>query len=496
MGGAHSFELPEKPVYRPPQEHPAHLAWKEYATATFSLYDTEEVKSPKHIAITGFVQNDGSGDYYIMLQLAERVHELFSKAKITLYAEVEDMRSRKRTFPIDDRFQTLFSGTVLRKEQFVDEEPVKDKALRKAAEAIARKADLHIEAPHMCQTTRLYQTLAPPPLRFLELCSNLIHREDLLISDKEKLPIYSMGLGDSEFGLNFVPPPKGKPSLDSLQCPSLKAKLKEIGPSTLYFMYFSHDSTLKYRHFLEKRLLDSQDGCTFVNATKYTIMSEYSKYNRADYLKVVIPDHIRVVKTYLLDAKGEIVSGETIKGPKEDGICVHIFETYPLPHQDILTLMALAKEPIGCTGNMSLLETLSYDKLPDFELRKLGGRGIITGFIYRIEQFFRGEAPHLHTYFSNLFYGRFQGAELLEDPHLYEQWKALLAHLREEHNFNKVLPRILHKALVMQKHPTFSEKERKIARKVVERRITPSKAIAACKGLFAKYVTPHEGGIA
>ena len=490
MGGELST-VQDKSVYRAPEENPGHLAFKAYANETFSLYDAVAVEPPKRVAIMGFVQDDGSGDYFIMLQLAERVHQLYQNAAITIYAQVHSLRSKERFFPTDDRFEYFFSGAARKlHKSFEDEDPDLDGKLRMHAERAVKRADLIIEAPHMSQTTRLYHKLAQPPVRILELCTNLIQRKDLRIHEKEAHNVYCMGLGDSEFGLNFVSSGEKKRSLEDLEYAPLRVQLLKNPKVPLYFNYFSPKSTMRYRRFLHERLGNADTDIVIVSITKSGVMSEYSDMNGTPSIAVHIPDHIQTIETFRTDDSNQLVPGETIPGA-EKGICVRVFEISHLPHEDILTLLALAQEPTSCTGNMSLLETLSFDKLPDYDHFKLIQLGILTGFLHRIETYFDDKEGgyELRTYFINLFEQRVQSSALLKNPLLYSQWRDFLTHLKEEHNFNHILPRILHKTLVMQQlSPAFMKEERKLVRQVKAQELDPSEAAGMCGRLFTKHL--------
>jgi hypothetical protein len=350
--------------------------------------DRTESKPLARVMIVGVV-HEGLGDHYGMISLAERVQNLYPESVITIYSEVIGLHGRKRSFSVPPGFTHLSVGLTrppLSRFSFEREE---DRRLQGEVEALAKRMDLVITTPHQAYVTSL-NLEEVPSLRITEIGAGCTFRS----KDSARIG-YSMGFSPHEFGLPWVD-----------ECFRKERRIEDLGCDLL-------------REFL----LDGEKRPFY--------MGYFHQGAIADQFLASIPPEER--------AKVILIGGEC---RKEGDLLMRMDR---LSHEDMLTLISLANEPIGCTGDLSLMEVLSSKKAPFYEVM-VHKEGLKQGLLYAIEVY-PGPKLTLKSYF-NSYYG---AVTLLKDKDqrslFFKEWSFFVAWLREHYDFNAFLPGLIRKVI-------------------------------------------------
>ena len=169
----------------------------------------------------------------------------------------------------------------------------------------------------------------------------------------------------------------------------------------------------------------------------------------------------------------------------EKGKTLRLIYALPLPASDFAQLISLSKEPIGCTGDLSLSECLIAEKLPFYELRQ-----------HKIEtiQALKEMATFLKLhevadYFEELVNFENRAAEMsasaifqvLTQENFEKEWKTLLTFIKRHYCFENAQLSELNRHFLFLLHPVLREKEEALISDFFKQKISSSAAYQLLK---------------
>jgi hypothetical protein len=472
------FEL-ETIIKQLPPRGPNNNLIRLFSNVTQHLYTPLARKIPdlkdKKIVITGVVLNDGIGDYQHIICTAEQIKKDYPPVKIDLIPCFLNGFVPKNLKILDSsQFGSLFNYG----------EAISQQSLEKLNEA-----DIILEISHKNLTDQFEEIRAHKAENYQ------------FIDEYGHFDFSSMGIRNTDLGIMIKETPQSKSLLDLENIP---------------FKQFLFTTAQPAREELENYLTHHEPFVAYVKAGSfyqmayiYTLVALQEKapksvidvfipevdinYLELDYLK---KHGIAKIKCVKIDQLGQIIEKEHTVA--QEGKEIRFINPYPLNQTDFYTLMLHCNPLVGCTGDHSMSEAFSFNRLPFYEVR--GNKyslwrdmSALAGKVGTKEQYLQkyfealSYLPHSDqegiikcmalgdkapskmkeeylTYFKNrqpdtALAGE-QMAKLLLNPEIYQEMTELSEFIKTHFNFNILLKDIIGRHLAINAYPELIEYEK------------------------------------
>ncbi|MCF7806653.1 MAG: hypothetical protein K9M13_03285, partial [Simkaniaceae bacterium] len=351
----------------------------------------------KHILICGEILNDGLGDYFQMRLTAEKISSLFPAVEISMIPQFEDPDSLDKdqeTTPYEI-IKLLSIDIAHRKIKEMETNPLINRAI-----SIIHRANLIINLPYhrLCSLLKILKKEAhplPPIIQFYEL--------DFTSS------LRSMGIRSGQAGIPIASLPSPF-DLSSLAHRPLSTFLT-TNPGETLFAYF-HSQTLLCYFVFAQLMMHIPRG--------KNINMICPAQNGIDYLSEMHIGGLKQIEFYEMCETTETLVCRSQTIFSHSGVCLRLINPFPLPHRDVLTLIAASKSWVGCTGDVSFSEALAHG-LPLYEMTP--HKEVFVSSLYEYATKHRERFPLLSPFFRfmiSLFSSRTSRFELRYALVLYE----------------------------------------------------------------------------
>lgn len=154
---------------------------------------------------------------------------------------------------------------------------------------------------------------------------------------------------------------------------------------------------------------------------------------------------------------------------------LRLINPFPLLPEDMQLLMRVSAAPIGCTGDNSISEVFSYDRIPFYE--SPGIKGFDWSLISLAKEYFQSDNLCIQylELVSNLYYkggvhkdaaflknGLEQMPQLLLNKQLALEMNQFIQFLKKHYNFNEVLVDIVSREVLRKQFPELKAKEKEL----------------------------------
>jgi hypothetical protein len=312
----------------------------------------------------GKVVNDGVGDYYHILNVAETIKNKFQDAKVTMfiYHCCNNLPGIVRK-PMDAQIEIIFCKREVEHEnrRTINNYSQIFPILKSADQIIEVSQKTHIS---FCEDYKL-EKQTKEKYKFIGEYGTTIYENN----DIEK----SMGLNKSDLGIII----RDKPSTSSLLDLN-NDKLKQVLFSTTQPSENDLEAYLKtHEPFVGYLKLGSYYQMAFI----YTVIA-YFKSSEKQTIDLMLPTvKVEFLNKNFLKEQGignikiikidnsQIVQEEVFVF--ENGKELRLINPYPLDQKEFYTLLSHTNRLVACTGDHSLTEAISFDRLPFYELRDM-----------------------------------------------------------------------------------------------------------------------------
>lgn len=330
-------------------------------------YATVKIREDAKIVLVTKVLNDGIGDYFHLLGVVKIL--LAAEARYTITALLSigkkwpDLLTRHPP-PSSDRFKLIQLETATE-----DSHPMR---FSKSKMAIINSADAVIGVS--------YGLVTPKPEKPVDYLTEI----NLHIENHPRYPFlprqWSMGFGE---GYSFYQDPFASRLASLPRDEAARIAIEALSPETRHLLKLASDEppltvyparkTLHTGYFakndyLLQRFLFILAEATKTNTTDMEIISK--KLDPQLFFTCYIKPFEEVfrscgITTFEFVEKDG--SSNTFAFSGEQKRTVRILQLIPLPHDELTALRFFSQEPDGCTGDNSLQECLTLEKLPFYE---------------------------------------------------------------------------------------------------------------------------------
>lgn len=165
----------------------------------------------------------------------------------------------------------------------------------------------------------------------------------------------------------------------------------------------------------------------------------------------------------------------------DKGHNLRIIDPGSLSQKDFKVMTSISAPLVGCTGDNSLAQVLSFGKIPSYERKTALKAGAL---LRRIEDSF-GKDSDLYQYCVESMKEHSQRtSEKAELPNLIEDAKNFGKLIREESSFQPILKGAVNEKLMRQKDKDFAKKEDRLQQAYLNNRITIEELNGAFKALL------------
>lgn len=169
---------------------------------------------------------------------------------------------------------------------------------------------------------------------------------------------------------------------------------------------------------------------------------------------------------------------------------VRLIHVLPIPSSDFEKCLEISEPIVGCTGDGSLSESLMFDKIPYYELRKhkLATREAFQQLAEDLD------LKNVTAYFEEIANYKNIPPEvsaerlcrILEQVCFKKEWQDLLKFIKQYYCFEEALVSHLNRQILMNEKSSLMEKEEEFVRKYLEGNISASQAYAKMSQEFDK----------
>lgn len=343
--------------------------WK-LQQATDSLPFPSNVK----ILLCGLVSM-GLGDFKVMVFIARRIKELFPQVQLLIAAEVVCLNRENRlpqleardldvkywgvdsheniNFTNQTRYNYVHFNLFLEEPNNISPESI----IQNVMDFVDEKTFV-VNLPHMDYECSIIEKLRKRDdfdlqRQYMQIIETQIPPKTLAHLTQ------TLGFQADDLGV-FLTPPLQDTSISTLQDPALASFLTEKADCHLYYGYI-HESILDFLSFFLYRAAQEKIDSVLV-------LPEINFFDKP-YVKQCLASvpNIAKLQMYRRNDEGFFIEDGAPISNSTQGITIHLIHPFPLQNQDVQILIAHSQSPVGCTGDMSLYEVLSYGKLPLYE---------------------------------------------------------------------------------------------------------------------------------
>lgn len=467
-----------------------------FSLSTQHLYSSVKINSSnkENIVVTGMVHPDGVGDYYHILSTVETIRKQFPDAKITMLINHTTKFPNSVRKPADPNIEIIFRNFR------EDQQPIYP---------VIEKADQIIE---MSQHTHFDSVIE-------DMIKQKGDRYIYIVEYGKSHPEsrHSMGLKNRHVGIFIKDMPSTVSMLDIKNEPLKQALFGNNSPSQEdlknylqthepFIGYLKMGSYYQMGLIYTAAALSKSSGKKVIDLMIPPVKLEYLDL---EFLKEQGIGKLKVIKI----ENGRQIENEIVIA--ETGKEMRLINPFPLEQSDFHTLLAHTNPLVGCTGDHSLSEAISFDRLPFYELRYAkvgfqadlrelaGSVGIephylkqyfeVLGEIYDYVQervintlavydkledkkFYQEELDYFKGKQTKITESSLKIANLLQHPELYEEMHEFNELVRTQYSFNSTLLDIVQRQLVLNRHPDLIKTENELKEKYLSGQITIDQA--------------------
>jgi len=434
-----NYENPLASLFENPKEI-------EFRSAVWDIFQqSKPIAGQGEIVISGYVMADGKGDYIHMQNMAKKLHKLFPERKIRLI--VVGAETQKDKLPLLDQSicttNLSYSGNGVAISPFLEKSPFDTDM-----SPLIHNADLWISGPVGINGLfdHLYQEAQTKGIAFTEYDTDT-NLNSGSFGSKVKLGLQHAGVFTQkirESSWNDVQNETLKTALFGSSKPKKEAVADYFANHQLLMCYqsdpsFFFDQAVQFSNASDPE--KSIDIC-FPGKKEITTTEDVERLIFKDRLKEL---GVGSVKWIASDGT------EIIIPIQEKGKELRIINPGMLTKKDFKLVTLLSAPLVGCTGDHSLIQALSYGKIPAYEM-VLHKRGLALN-LHNLSVKKFGEEAALSKFINSSLVKKL---EVLDPIELVAQAKELGESIRENSSFNKHLKGMVNTRLYEASDPEFA----------------------------------------
>jgi hypothetical protein len=406
----------------------------------------------KTIVLTGAVLGDGKGDWFLMLMIYKHLQKMFSDWTIRLIVVSSTIHKDQLHAPQVKALDLIYKGDnrILAPTFFVDPFPVEARILQKIQEAAA------VIVGPICiygLYDPLKQEMAQKSIALCEYDKStngdtISAKKELMGLSKESIGIFTNST--KEYTWQDVSNERLKQILFHDTAPS-QIKINEYLSEHAFFLCYTHTLKSAFRFFLDAAFYveahaknKSIDVCCPLNESLET---EGNALGKRRFLQQGIIGTVEFI-SYVGDQKVE----QQIK-LREGGKKMRIIGVGLLSARDFKMLTQLSPL-VGCTGDCSLAQVLSYGKIPFYDVR--GHKKPLRDSLLTIVEETFGADSAIHGYIYAAAHEQ-ETEAFLAKRELPKQARELGRTIREHYSVNSLLGGMVNELLWRRSDPAYAQ---------------------------------------
>lgn len=156
----------------------------------------------------------------------------------------------------------------------------------------------------------------------------------------------------------------------------------------------------------------------------------------------------------------------------DEGVDLRVIHPGVLSSKDFKICVHLSSPLVGCTGNTSVSQALSFGKIPQYQ----GFLGHTRDFNYHlisyIKKLFGDDSPLAKFMELSEDQDHDKAIQYLKDPRIIQQAQELAKNLKEQYAIEPVIQGMANEILCRQKYPEFAKKEDELKQKYLDGKVT------------------------
>jgi hypothetical protein len=411
------------------------------------------IKENKEIVVAGTVYKDGKGDWHALVNMCHHLKKKFPTYSISLVAAATLVHKDKLFAPkvqsVDITYDPVLFGEAITNK--------------------IKKADFIIKGPAAQDGGRLYD-LFPEKVK---KNSMIIHEYDFssprMIPTEEVPNEEVMGLGLQSIGI-FTKNSKMYSFQDIQNLHLLNLFFKKssftqmdidnyLSKNELYFAYFS-EMKMKYINEVLALSKSNTKSIDFVLILKNDNMIEEGVTSRLNSEGI---SSIKIIKCTPESTVEKIIKFNV------DGKELRIIVPQALSTKDFKVLTQISSPVVGCTGDNSIAQVLSYGKIPFYETSS-HKENFYTELL-NVVDFKFGKDSVIYQYIHHVPRKKMDISES-EYNQLIIQAKELGGFIRQNHSFNEILKGIVNEGLLRASDIEYQNSIKKLREDFLESKIS------------------------
>jgi hypothetical protein len=336
---------------------------KIFHIALQSFFQTAKQDIAGKIILAGAVMSDGMGDYYSILKAAKLTKKQYPNASVKIIAEVDPVHKNKIN---SSKIECLiyYSNGISGK-----------MPLELGKELAEASQILHLSRPIDAKSY---------PIGLDDEITAILNKTKVIwelvcFNDIFSISNVGMGIGPLRAGIFITKMPKEK-DLAQLQSAKLRQTLTgNVSATTEDWDAYQLENEIAFAYFSAKIGWREQYRRIYINSIVYL---EKEKSKKLD-LIMAAPDLDRLIDRNFLNDCGirkivHIKQGEVTSESElgEEGKELRLIDPFPLSHHDFKIILLNSHPLTGCTGDQSLCEALSFQKIPFYDVASNIKRGL------------------------------------------------------------------------------------------------------------------------
>lgn len=449
----------------------------------------------------------GFGDYYQMLATADMLHRRFC-SKIKILALTDNLETRKDQFILPDptKFDLVFHDPE--EDPFADREPF---------------VKMASDAAIIVETPQLYFCDYTIGFKDGHTATKVKFHEYDWVKDRPRYTPSSrsmywdqltMGLGPFTLGI-VIKEPERVGGIASLESGTLKGILfSTTTPSSQDEAHYLNSHKLVYAYFqMTFEMYNFKGSPGSVTMQEFIFSSCFSLVNDDRAIDCIcpvkrilnanwnIPDKEHVdfdlalfqkagigrIQLYAKKEKGALALVEEVA--LGAGKVLRIINPFPISNSDVQILTKASYNVVGCTGNLSLTEAISYEKTPRYQPMPHTQR--VLHHLKELATDYVGgskadELPKLLGLYTpgSRASDPFAAGKLIADPKTAAQTKELSLFIKTYCNFNEVLIDTIYRAVAHKEYKQLQEQEAALLNDFLKRK----KTLVQCYDLLKRAI--------
>lgn len=459
-----------------------------FTEATQSLFRNAPVSTDQEIVLCGNICKDGLGDFYHLVNAARILKEAFPSQKISLVMDFKEYKSRQSKIQLPQEFECIVYDS--------EKDSPNSDLVAKGREKLA-KAHLIVNLPdkyplELISEAKKKNPECKKPIRFMEYG----YGDDSYSRNWGDKATVAMGVNPSEVGIVIKPQlSEGLLNLENgalikllmgKEAPSIADERSYIDATSRCFCYARKEGVVQFIRIACAAYAEDAKPLDIVcpfDDSYYLYLKNIPNEN----------PEIAKIQFYKKTPEGKI---ELIKESAREGAgkTVRIIDPFPLTEHDF-QIFASKADFMGCTGDISFTEAVSYGKTFFYNAPEHKADFIESLADFAEERF--GEDSLLAVCFkimSELDFMDLNGDEisqfgkLLRNPKTREETRLFCEEIRKYYNFNEHLIDRVSRDSFLQLHPDIGILEKSLRKDFKEGRKTLQEAFQELKSVLEKSI--------